>query len=84
MLTGAQNCASKPPALIVARDRHRRLCEACVSAPLGSLLRPPLGPEFRIDSEEVERAICKCGSEGVWLCQPCGRTIRGDDYDYQW
>ncbi|KXX76924.1 hypothetical protein MMYC01_208099 [Madurella mycetomatis] len=78
-----RNCAIKPPAPIVLRDRHRRLCEACVSAPLGSLVKPPLGPEIRADSEDMERAICKCGSEGVWLCQPCGRTIRGDDYDYK-
>lgn len=65
------------------RDRHRRLCDACVAAPLGTLVKPPLGPEIRIDSDDMERAICKCGSEGVWLCQPCGRSIRGDDSEYK-
>ncbi|KAL2138008.1 hypothetical protein VTI28DRAFT_7668 [Corynascus sepedonium] len=78
-----RNCAIKPPAPIVLRDRHRRLCDACVTAPLGSLVRPRLGPEIRIDSDEMERAICTCGSTGVWLCQPCGRTIRGDDSEYK-
>ncbi|KAL2191947.1 hypothetical protein L209DRAFT_761532 [Thermothelomyces heterothallicus CBS 203.75] len=78
-----RNCAIKPPAPIALRDRHRRLCEACVNAPLGSLARPRLGPEIRIDSDEMERAICRCDSTGVWLCQPCGRSIQGDDYEYK-
>ncbi|KAK4152912.1 hypothetical protein C8A00DRAFT_15835 [Chaetomidium leptoderma] len=78
-----RNCAIKPPAPIVLRDRHRRLCQACVTAPVGSLVKPPLGPEIRIDSDDMERAICKCGSEGVWLCQPCGRSILGDDSEYK-
>lgn len=65
------------------RNRHRRLCDACVAAPLGTLVKPRLGPEIRIDSEDMERAICKCGSEGVWLCHPCGRSILGDDTGYQ-
>jgi hypothetical protein len=29
------------------------------------------------------RAICTCATEGVWLCQPCGRSIRGADLDYE-
>ncbi|KAK3995128.1 hypothetical protein QBC44DRAFT_321260 [Cladorrhinum sp. PSN332] len=78
-----RNCAIKPPAPIVLRDRHRRLCTSCVKAPLGSLVKPRLGPEIRIDSDEMERAICECGSKGVWLCQPCGRSIRSDDYEYK-
>lgn len=83
MLTGCQNCAIKPPAPIVLRDRHRRLCEACVHAPLGSLVKPSLGPEVRIDADDMQRAICTCDSEGVWLCQPCGRSILGDDMEYR-
>ncbi|KAL1840479.1 hypothetical protein VTJ49DRAFT_431 [Mycothermus thermophilus] len=78
-----RNCAIKPPAPIVLRDRHRRLCDPCVTAPLGSLVRPPLGPEVRIDSELMERAMCTCDSSGVWLCQPCGRSIRSDDGEYK-
>ncbi|KAK3296863.1 uncharacterized protein B0H64DRAFT_372295 [Chaetomium fimeti] len=78
-----RNCAIKPPAPIVIRDRHRRLCGPCVAAPVGSLVKPRLGPEIRIDSDDMERAICGCGSGGVWLCQPCGRSIRGDDSEYK-
>ncbi|KAK4168103.1 hypothetical protein QBC43DRAFT_310849 [Cladorrhinum sp. PSN259] len=78
-----RNCAIKPPAPIVLRDRHRRLCTSCVKAPIGNLVRPRLGPEVRIDSDEMDRAICECGSKGVWLCQPCGRSIRTDDSDYR-
>ncbi|KAK4229598.1 hypothetical protein QBC38DRAFT_97122 [Podospora fimiseda] len=78
-----RNCAIKPPAPIVLRDRHRRLCTSCVKAPLGNVVKPRLGPEVRIDSDQMERAICECGSRGVWLCQPCGRSIRSDDQEYQ-
>jgi len=31
----------------------------------------------------MKRAICNCASESVWLCQPCGRTIRNDDLEYK-
>ncbi|KAK0671737.1 hypothetical protein QBC41DRAFT_314919 [Cercophora samala] len=78
-----RNCAIKPPAQIVLRDRHRRLCTQCVKAPLGQLVKPPMGPEVRIDSDDMQRAICQCGSSGVWLCFPCGRSIRNDDNTYQ-
>ncbi|KAK0720787.1 hypothetical protein B0H67DRAFT_577323 [Lasiosphaeris hirsuta] len=79
-----RNCAIKPPAPIVLRDRHRRLCTACTDAPLGSLVKPRLGPEFSLDSGDMERAICQCDSSlGVWLCQPCGRTIRSRDNEYR-
>lgn len=79
-----QNCAIKPPAPIVLRDRHRRLCNKCARAPLGSLVRPKLPAETTLNSEEMQRAVCKCESaEGVWLCQPCGRTIRHDDLEYK-
>ncbi|KAK1780790.1 hypothetical protein QBC45DRAFT_407518 [Copromyces sp. CBS 386.78] len=78
-----RNCAIKPPAPIVLRDRHRRLCVTCAKTPIGNLIKPPLGPKFSVESDEVQRAICKCDTDGVWLCQPCGKTIRTDDYDYK-
>ncbi|KAB5554545.1 hypothetical protein GE09DRAFT_131951 [Coniochaeta sp. 2T2.1] len=78
-----RNCAIKPPAPIVLRDRHRRLCASCTKAPLGRLVSPQLPPDTPVDAEQMQQAICKCDSEGVWLCQPCGRTIRSDDYDYK-
>ncbi|KAI2467035.1 hypothetical protein F4781DRAFT_403712 [Annulohypoxylon bovei var. microspora] len=78
-----RNCAIKPPAPAVLRDRHRRLCLPCSKAPLGSLAKPPLRPDTTVDAGEMRLAICNCDSEGVWLCQPCGRSIRGADHDYK-
>ncbi|KAI1773547.1 hypothetical protein F4818DRAFT_113196 [Hypoxylon cercidicola] len=78
-----RNCAIKPPAPAVLRDRHRRLCIPCSKAPLGTLVQPPLQPDTPVDADEMQRAICSCESEGVWLCQPCGRSIRGADHDYK-
>ncbi|OTB09168.1 hypothetical protein M426DRAFT_316462 [Hypoxylon sp. CI-4A] len=78
-----RNCAIKPPAPVVLRDRHRRLCIPCNKAPLWSLVSPPLQPDTPVDAKEMQRAICTCATEGVWLCQPCGRSIRGADHDYK-
>ncbi|KAK4104656.1 hypothetical protein N658DRAFT_418362 [Parathielavia hyrcaniae] len=78
-----RNCMTKPPAPIALPGRHRRLCSACVTAPLGLLVSPQLGPDVRLDSDEMVRAVCTCESVGVWLCQPCGRSIRGDDLEYK-
>ncbi|KAK8116250.1 hypothetical protein PG984_012752 [Apiospora sp. TS-2023a] len=78
-----RNCAIKPPAPIVLRDRHRRLCIPCTKAPLGTLAKPALLPETPLDADLMKNAICTCQSEGVWLCHPCGRSIRGTDHDYQ-
>ncbi|KAI1402259.1 hypothetical protein F4819DRAFT_290722 [Hypoxylon fuscum] len=78
-----RNCAIKPPAPAVLRDRHRRLCIPCTKAPLGSLVKPPLRPGTALDADEMQRGICTCASEAVWLCQPCGRSIRGADHDYK-
>ncbi|KAI1085284.1 hypothetical protein F5B20DRAFT_138130 [Whalleya microplaca] len=80
-----RNCAIKPPAPAVLRERLRRLCIPCSKAPLGTLVKPRLRRDTPIDAPEMQRAICTCASprEGVWLCQPCGRSIRGADHDYQ-
>ncbi|KAI2779726.1 hypothetical protein F4815DRAFT_471955 [Daldinia loculata] len=78
-----RNCAIKPPAPVVLRDRHRRLCFPCSKAPLGSLVKPSLSPDTLVDAEEMQQAICTCDTKGVWLCQPCGRSIRGADHDYK-
>ncbi|KAK7397920.1 hypothetical protein QQX98_012705 [Neonectria punicea] len=78
-----RNCAIKPPAPVALRERHRRLCKACVHAPIATLAKPPLDPNLPVTSEAVQRVVCKCDDEGVWLCQPCGRSIRGADHEYQ-
>ncbi|RKU49699.1 hypothetical protein DL546_009838 [Coniochaeta pulveracea] len=80
-----RNCAIKPPTPVVLRNRHRRLCKACGRAPLGLLAKPSLPPETTLNSEAMQRHICKCDSaEGIWLCQPCGRNLRSDDDGYKW
>lgn len=78
-----QNCAIKPPAPAVMRDRHRRLCLSCQKAPVGRLVKPRLSPDIPAASDLVQRAICTCETAGVWLCQPCGRGIRGADSEYR-
>ncbi|KAI1389538.1 uncharacterized protein F4822DRAFT_398758 [Hypoxylon trugodes] len=78
-----RNCAIKPPAPAVLPDRHRRLCIPCSKAPLGNLVKPPLRADTPVDADEMQRAVCTCDSIGVWLCQPCGRSIRGADHDYK-
>jgi hypothetical protein len=77
-----RNCTIKPPAPVLHRERHRRLCTACSRAPIASLLRPPQDPGLDMYSEAVARELCKCDVDGVWLCQPCGRSIRGLDHEY--
>ncbi|KAF7559553.1 hypothetical protein G7046_g4594 [Stylonectria norvegica] len=78
-----RNCAIKPPAPVALRERHRRLCKACTHAPIATLSKPPLDAALPLSHEAVQRAVCKCDEEGVWLCQPCGRSIRGADHEYQ-
>lgn len=55
---------------------------ADTSAPLAFLAKPTLDPSLPLESEAVQRSICKCDVEGVWLCQPCGRSIRETDREY--
>lgn len=79
----AQNCTIKQPPNNAMKDRHRRLCMACVEAPLAALLSPALHSDTPFQSDEVQRELCQCDQRaGVWLCQPCGRGIRASDSDY--
>lgn len=79
-----QNCAIKPPAPITLRERHRRLCNGCVKAPISTLAKPPLDPGLTLAAaESVRRSVCQCADKSVWLCQPCGRSIRAADHEYQ-
>ncbi|PTB68517.1 hypothetical protein BBK36DRAFT_48798 [Trichoderma citrinoviride] len=78
-----RNCAIKPPLSTALRERHRRLCVTCAKAPIAALASPALDPSLPLSSEAVQRAICQCDTEGVWLCQPCGHSIRNADHDYK-
>lgn len=83
-LSKIQNCAIKPPAPAVLRDRHRRLCIACQKSHIGRLVQPAQCPDAQLLSDTMQRAVCTCTADaGVWLCQPCGRGIRGSDSEYR-
>jgi len=87
-----QNCTIKPPAPILLKHRYRRLCKTCQKAPLARLMALKTSPQSTgcvsnapivVTDDAFIRAICTCPSEGVWLCQPCGRSIRNTDLDYE-
>ncbi|TDZ46139.1 hypothetical protein CTRI78_v009021 [Colletotrichum trifolii] len=78
-----RNCAIKPPAQVTLKDRHRRLCQPCTKAPVASLVNSALDPETPLLDDAVKREICRCEVDGVWLCQPCGRSIKSADGEYQ-
>lgn len=82
-----QNCTIKPPAPVLLRHRHRRLCPTCFRAPLASLISPHTatlsGSTPLSTTSTIDRAICTCGKDGVWLCQPCGRGLRSADTTYE-
>ncbi|KAI3536887.1 hypothetical protein CABS01_06024 [Colletotrichum abscissum] len=78
-----RNCAIKPPASNALRERHRRLCQCCTKAPIATFVNHALEPEIPLLDDAVRREICRCDVDGVWLCQPCGRSMRGADHDYQ-
>ncbi|KAG4440537.1 hypothetical protein IFR05_004007 [Cadophora sp. M221] len=96
-----RNCTIKPPAPILLRHRHRRICKPCSKAPLSSLISglttPPIpahevssssppstsAPKPLSTTETLKQKICACPTEGVWLCQPCGRSLRSADNEYE-
>ncbi|KAI1179257.1 hypothetical protein F4777DRAFT_504292 [Nemania sp. FL0916] len=78
-----RNCIIRAPGLSTFRDRHRRLCIPCTKAPVTALTKPPLLPSTPIGADELQRAVCTCESDRVWLCYPCGRNMIGADYDYR-
>lgn len=85
LLGDLQNCTIKPPAPILLRHRHRRLCPTCVRAPLPSLVSPHLSNDANPSAVKsiVKQSVCACPLDGVWLCQPCGRGLRSADTTYE-
>jgi len=95
ILKNKQNCTIKPPAPVLLRYRHRRLCTACSRAPLASLVEqsserahtPPSTPlpstTPPLSGDNLRRAVCSCATDRVWLCQPCGRGLRSTDSEYE-
>lgn len=88
-----RNCTIKPPAPILLRYRHRRICSACSRIPLSTLAcrssptanetTPPSSVTVSLSTDTLNREICNCPTEGVWLCQPCGRSLRSSDNEYE-
>ncbi|KAL3424413.1 hypothetical protein PVAG01_03694 [Phlyctema vagabunda] len=71
-----RNCTIKPPAPVLQKHRHRRICGACTRSPLSALTCTTSLPLLK-------QALCNCPSAGVYLCQPCGRSLRSSDSEYE-
>lgn len=82
-----RNCSIKPPSNAMLKNRLRRLCTTCRTAPLACLLYPPHQAVAQSDppsftAPAFARTPCTC-EEAVWLCQPCGQSLRSDDTTYR-
>ncbi|ESZ96513.1 hypothetical protein SBOR_3135 [Sclerotinia borealis F-4128] len=88
------NCTIKPPGPVLLRHRHRRICRTCSKAPLASLVStasshcssysPSITHDYTpsLSSETIKISLCSCPT-AVWLCQPCGRSLRSLDQEYE-
>lgn len=89
-----QNCTIKPPGPVLLRHRHRRICKTCSKAPLASLIATSPSPyssqsssvnhepTLLLSPETIEGSLCRC-PDVVYLCQPCGRSLRSTDQVYE-
>ncbi|KKA20868.1 hypothetical protein T310_5106 [Rasamsonia emersonii CBS 393.64] len=83
------NCTIKPPSNAMLKNRLRRLCTTCRSAPLVYHLypkaqiekAPPNDPPSFTESA-FARTPCNC-EDAVWLCQTCGQSLRNNDTTYR-
>lgn len=74
------------------KNRLRRLCTTCRTAPLAYLLSqsPSTAPRNvaalsdppSFTTPAFVRTPCTC-EEAIWLCQPCGQALRSDDTTYR-
>lgn len=81
-----RNCISKPPSSSALADRHRRLCPTCNAVPLTYHTHSPftaadLHSRWSFTSPAFVRGPCCC-ADAVWLCQPCGQSLRTADTTY--
>ncbi|KAJ5138501.1 uncharacterized protein N7515_003349 [Penicillium bovifimosum] len=84
-----RNCTIKPPNQTALKNRIRRLCHTCGTAPLAShlshTLSDPTAAPWDKDSVAAKafaRTPCTC-EEAVWLCTTCGMTLRSNDTTYR-
>ncbi|KAJ5295909.1 hypothetical protein N7508_010730 [Penicillium antarcticum] len=81
-----RNCTIKPPSQTTLKNRIRRLCHTCGTAPLSSLLsadphNPAPDPD-NVAATAFAQSPCNC-IESVWLCTQCGQTLRSNDTTYR-
>ncbi|KAL1852694.1 hypothetical protein Plec18170_005831 [Paecilomyces lecythidis] len=86
------NCCIKPPSSAMLKNRLRRLCTTCRTAPLHYLLMQHSSttaddaivpsPLTGFTASAFIRTPCSC-EEAIWLCQPCGQALRSDDTTYR-
>ncbi|KAJ5544754.1 hypothetical protein N7535_006860 [Penicillium sp. DV-2018c] len=84
-----QNCTIKPPNQTALKNRIRRLCHTCGTAPLAfhlshTLSDPTADPwdKDSVAAKAFARTPCNC-EEAVWLCTQCGMTLRSNDTTYR-
>jgi hypothetical protein len=87
-----RNCTIKPLSSTALKSRIRRLCRTCGTAPLSCHLShthpEPNTPDLFSDGsasaafDAFARTPCNC-DDLVWLCTPCGQTLRSNDTTYR-
>ncbi|KAB8079257.1 hypothetical protein BDV29DRAFT_165181 [Aspergillus leporis] len=89
-----RNCTAKPPTGNMLKNRIRRLCTTCQTAPLADLLdlflptssaddtRPLATDPPSFTTAAFQRTPCSC-AESVWLCHQCGMFVRNSDTTYR-
>lgn len=84
-----RNCVVKAPPTSIMKFRHRRLCRTCMKSPLPELMNitrtieedGTSHDETTPERRTYARPPCTC-EDFVWVCQPCGQTMRTDDTTY--
>ena len=76
----AQNCIMKPRPASRLSSRLRRLCSACITAPLSELTDSI--DEDAFASPAFAREPCSC-KEVAFICQPCGHATSNADMNYR-
>ncbi|PYH89941.1 hypothetical protein BO71DRAFT_402655 [Aspergillus ellipticus CBS 707.79] len=82
-----RNCTIKPPTSNMLKNRIRRLCTTCRTAPLSDLIDPPHEPSSPIDPSRTiisafQSTPCAC-DDAIWLCHQCGHQVRSSDTTYR-
>ncbi|PLB50270.1 hypothetical protein P170DRAFT_508474 [Aspergillus steynii IBT 23096] len=89
-----RNCTAKPATLSMLKNRIRRLCTTCRTAPLSDHLVSPSAPrrhspraspsldESSFTTPAFLRTPCTC-ADAFWICHHCGMRLRSSDTTYR-